>query len=166
MLMALCCRKKKLHEAAREDRFAETEAFLQIAAQRLKQQGASEMQWMEDQLRIALLKDGQSLLQSLLNNPSLRVAGDAPGQGERTFEGRTRQVESLFGPICLTRRYYHKEGGGRYPLDKALGLIGEYTPSLARLMTRAGAQSPFAQASEDLALYAAVDVGAQRIYFV
>jgi hypothetical protein len=161
--MARCCRKKKLHDAAREERFTETEAFLQIAAQRLKQQGASEMQWIEDQLRIALLKDGQSLLQAMLSDSALHVAGDAANKGERTFEGRTRRVESLFGPIELRRRYYHRHSGGRYPLDRALGLIGDCTPSLARLMTRAGAQSPFEQASADLAAYASVVIPARQI---
>lgn len=74
-------------------------------------------------------------------------------------------VLSLFGPLTLRRRYYHDpaKGRGRCPLDKALGLVGEFTPALARLGTRAAAQSPFECASADLAEYAGVKVPGRQL---
>ena len=65
-------------------------------------------------------------------------------------------VETLFGALELQRSYYYRpdlESNGRFPLDEALGLIDGYSPGLARLMCRAGAQSPCEMASADLKAY-------------
>jgi hypothetical protein len=117
-------------------------------------------------LREALLKDGRRLLESLINDPALPVAGDASRCGEKCTQGVRRQVDSVFGVLTLRRNYYYAgvAGAGRYPLDQALGLIEGCTPMLARLMTRAGAQSGFAGAAEDLRVYGGVQVEGRQIH--
>jgi hypothetical protein len=115
-----------------------------------------------------LHKDGRSLLEKLLAEVAPPKKSDQRRSGERVFAARPRTVQSLFGPIVLRRNYYYdgsKAAGccGRCPLDKALGLMGDYTPSLARLAARAVAQSPFAEASADLAAYAGVHISERQL---
>ena len=116
-------------------------------------------------MRDALLADGSALLASLLNDPSLHVRDDAAQPGETTHARRKRRVLSLFGPLVLQRRYYHRAARhcGRCPLDEALGLIGELTPGLAQIGARAVAQGAFASASADLAAYAGVHVPGRQL---
>ena len=47
---------------------------------------------------------------------------------ETIYRNRTRIVQTLFGPIRITRNYhYHtKARNGRYPLDDELELTGTY----------------------------------------
>lgn len=147
-------------------RATETEAFLTLARQRLSSQGWSTMDWVETGLREALLKDGRRCLETLLNDLSLPVPEDASRPGEKCTPAVARQVETLFGAVRLQRAYYHAaaQGTGRYPLDQALGLIGPYTPGLARLMHRAGAQTGFESASEDLRVYGGIAVSGRQIH--
>ena len=77
-------------------------------------------------------------------------------------------MHSLLGPILLKRRYYYdpaKPPGtcGRAPLDTALGLLGQCTPGLAKIATRATAQSSFEESSADLAALAGIKLGARRL---
>jgi hypothetical protein len=131
---------------------AEAEAFLNLARQRLSAEGWTGGEWVETGLRAALLRDGRRLLESLLNDPALPLRDDASRPGEKCTAGVPREVETLFGPLTLRRNYYHASDAqsGRYPLDDALKLCGPYTPALAQLMSRAGAQSGFESGSEDL----------------
>jgi hypothetical protein len=105
-------------------------------------------------------------LEQLLNDPAVPVAGDASRPGEKCTSGVKRAVESVFGVLTLRRNYYYAAGAGagRYPLDQVLGLIQGCTPMLARLMTRAGAQSGFAGAAEDLRVYGGVQVEGRQIH--
>jgi len=144
----------------------ETEAFLTLARQRLSAEGWDRLDWVETGLREALLKDGRRCLEALLNDPTLPVPDDASRPGEKCTAGVARQVETLFGTVTLQRAYYHAaaQGSGRYPLDQALGLLGPYTPGLARLMHRAGAQTGFESASEDLRVYGGIVVSGRQIH--
>lgn len=144
----------------------ETERFLTLARERLAAEGWSSLDWVETGLREALLKDGRRWLESLLNDPSLPVPEDASGAGEKSTSAVPRQVGTVLGEITLRRNYYHCAAThqGRYPLDQALRLVEGYSPTLARLMTRAAAQSGFAAASEDLRIYGGIDVGGRQIH--
>lgn len=145
---------------------SEAEQFLTLARGRLEREGWGSVEWVEAGLREALLKDGRCLLEEPLNDPTLPVAGDVSRVGEKCTRGVQRQVASVFGLLRLRRNYYYTpgSGGGRYPLDQALGLIGGVTPMLARLMTRAGAQSGFAGAAEDLRVYGGLEVEGRQIH--
>ena len=120
---------------------------------------------LEEKLRAALREDGRRCLEELLNDPSVNVPGDATQPGERGHAQRLNTVDSLFGPLELRRNYYRRADppSGRVPLDQSLGLIEGCTPGLARLMCRAGALEPFAEASQSLQEYVGVRVSGRRI---
>ncbi len=123
------------------------------------------MEWLEFGLREAFRKDAQSILGGLLNDPQLAVANDRAMDGERCYRQRAKTIQTLFGPVEVRRNYYHGDTGteGRVPLDEALGLIEGHSPALAKLMCRAGAQSPFEAASADLRAYGAIEVEGRQI---
>ena len=145
---------------------SEVEQFLKLARQRLVSEGWGSVEWIETGLREALLKDGRRLLEDLVNDPALPLAGDCSRPGEKCTAGVERQVESIFGVLKLRRNYYYalQAAAGRYPLDEALELIEGCTPMLARLMTRAAAQGGFAGAAEDLRVYAGLQIEARQIH--
>ena len=144
----------------------EVEAFLSLARERLATEGWRASDWVETGLRAALLQDGRRLLADLLNDPTLPLPGDASGPGEKCTCAVERAVETLFGPLTVRRNYYHTAatGEGRYPLDEALKLVGPYTPALARLMSRAGAQTGFESGSEDLRVYGGLAIQGRQIH--
>ena len=144
----------------------ETEQFLALARGRLAAEGWTSAEWVESGLREALHKDGRRWLESLLNDPTLPIPGEASQPGEKCTARVRCQVSSIFGTLTLRRNYYHDANGrcGRYPLDAALGLVGGYTPMLGRLMTRAGAQSGYETASEDLRVYGGITVSGRQIH--
>jgi hypothetical protein len=68
-------------------------------------------------------------------------------------------VDTLFGPLCVRRNYYTDgQGGGRAPLDEALGMVEGCTPALARLMCRAGAVEHYEAAAASLNEYSGLTV--------
>jgi hypothetical protein len=124
------------------------------------------MEWLEIGLRQAMQKDARALIEGLLNGSAMAVANDHAMEGERCYRNRAKVIETLFGPVEVRRNYYRQdasESGGRVPLDAALGLIEGYSPGLARLMCRAGGQSPFEAASADLYAYGGISVEGRAI---
>jgi len=144
----------------------EAETFLNLARRRLTSEGWDGSAWVETGLRTALRLDGRRLLANLLNDPTLPLPGDASRPGEKCTSGVGRELETLFGPLTVRRNYYHTAAAdtGRYPLDEALKLVGPYTPALAQLMSRVGAQTGFESGSEDLRVYAGVAIGGRQIH--
>ena len=59
---------------------------------------------------------------------------------------------------CAGTYYTDGQGGGRAPLDEALGLVEGCTPALARLMCRAGAVEHYAAAAASLNEYTGLTV--------
>ena len=144
----------------------EVEAFLALARERLTPEGWRASDWGETGLRTALLHEGRRRLENLLNDPALPLPGDARRPGEKGTAGVEREIETLFGPLTVRRNYYHAAatGEGRYPLDAALKLAGPCTPALARLMSRAGAQTGFAAGSEDRRVYGGLAIQGRQIH--
>ncbi len=119
----------------------------------------------ETGLRAALLKDGAGLLEALLNGALGGHGAEAARPGEKCYGGRAKVVETLLGPITLRRDYLWagRSGGGRAPADERLGLIEGYSPGLARIMCRIGAEQSYQIAAEDLRAYAGVQLDARAI---
>lgn len=70
------------------------------------------------------------------------------------------------GPVIYRRSMYECSSCGniRYPGDEGLDVVGTTrTPGLRRMMARAGSNSTFKEASEDLNIYAGVKVSARDI---
>ena len=111
-------------------------------------------------LRAGLLRLGASVLEQLL-------AADRGHRGPRVPCGRGHEavfvsyrdkvIDTVLGPVTLTRAWYHCAacGHGLAPSDAELGAAGEsLSPGLAAMNDRAAAAVPFAQAAalmEDLA---------------
>ncbi|MBU6399245.1 MAG: ISKra4 family transposase [Verrucomicrobia bacterium] len=121
-------------------------------------------QWLELGIREALLRDGRRALEDLLNDAHWRVEADQARPGEKCYAARPNQVGSLFGEVILRRNYYADgQGGGRAPLDEALGIVEGCTPALARLMCRAGAVEHYEAAAASLNEYSGLSVPGRRI---
>jgi hypothetical protein len=101
------------------------------------------------------------LLQELFSDPQL-LPDEAPaGALEKCYGRRPLTVQTLFGPVELHRRYYHHRPShtGRCPLDDKLGLVGSFSPAVARMMCQAAARSgSYAEAAEDLQRYAGIEI--------
>ena len=71
---------------------------------------------------------------------------------------------STLGPVTLSRDYYHPPGPeGGFPLDRALGLIGNCTPGAARMLARTAAQLPYLESSHQLQELAGLKVDPSQI---
>lgn len=140
---------------------AETEAFVSLAQRQFEQEGNWDMATLEHGLRKALFMDGCKILEGLLNQPG--VLGDYVPAGT-CHEKRTRKVQCLLGSFELERGYYKTEEGWDFPMDRSLGLIGSYTPGLAKMMCRAaGTDGSFCEAEQTLRIYAGAEVPASQI---
>ena len=111
------------------------------------------------------MRDGRRLLEQLYQG-ELPVPDNASRPGEKRHPGRTLQMRTLFGRVALSRDYFYSPatGQGRFPLDEALGLVGSFSPALARLAARAAAKEGYEAASEDLAALAGVAIEGRQIH--
>ena len=123
-------------------------------------------EWIETGLREALLRDGQRIIAELYNDRELLPDSEPPAAFESIHRNRIRTIHSLFGPLELRRNYLHhaKSGGGRFPLDEALGLEGACTPAVAKLMSRAASRAgSYQEAAADLFAYAGLSFDARDL---
>jgi Uncharacterised protein family (UPF0236) len=107
-------------------------------------------------LRDAFFGDARRLIEGLLNDRGLIADKEPPRPLESLYEGRTRRVQTLFGPIELRRRYYHHRAAhsGRCPLDETLDLVRGCTSALARLICRASSVcGSYQEAAREISAY-------------
>jgi hypothetical protein len=120
-------------------------------------------------IRTAMLKLGGSLLEQLLAAESGHRGPRVDcGRGHRAefVSYRAKTIDTVLGPVTLRRAYYHCTacGHGVVPRDDELGVSGaSLTPGLRKMIARAGAAVPFAQAADLLAELAGVQPGAKRV---
>jgi hypothetical protein len=133
----------------------------------LAAQGVANMEAVELGLREALFKDGRRLLETLYNQPDLRVPDNASRPGEKCHVARAKDIDTLFGTIEIKvgRNYFYDPATntGRFPLDQALGLVHSFSPALVRLAARAAAKEGYESASEDLLAQAGVSLEGRQI---
>jgi hypothetical protein len=126
------------------------------------------MEAAEAVIRAGLLRLGGSVLEQLL-------AADRGHRGPRVPCGRGHEAEfvsyrdkvidTVLGPVALTRAWYHCAacGHGLAPRDTGLGVAGEsMSPGLAAMNDRAAFAVPFAQAARLLEELAGVRLTARR----
>lgn len=88
------------------------------------------------------------------------------GQRMRSRGRRTKGLLTTLGPVPLPRAFYqcghcHQ---GRFPDDERLDVVQTtYSPGVRRLMARAGSQTQFEQAAQDLQCYAGLKLDPREI---
>lgn len=124
------------------------------------------MEAVELGLREALMKDGRVLLEKLYNQPGWSVPDNASRAGEKCHPARAKEIHTLFGAIVVSRNYFYQPETrtGRFPLDRALGLLESFSPALVRLAARAAAQEGYESASQDLLAQAGVSLEPRQIH--
>lgn len=79
---------------------------------------------------------------------------------------RAKQLLTVLGPVPFARSCYQCAhcAQTRFPADERLDIVQtSYSPGVRRLMARAGSQTPFAQAAQDLLCYAGLELEAREI---
>lgn len=111
------------------------------------------------------MADGRRLLENLFQETEGKAVADQAQPGERCHRRRELKVQTLFGPIQLSRNYYYRAAkkNGRCPLDESLGLVNGYSPGVVRLACRAGGRSAFEEAAADLLSYAGLKIESREI---
>lgn len=95
------------------------------------------VQELEGLVRAALFKPAASIVGNLLQGAADKIDRQCQAKPGEEYKGReTIQVQCLFGTFPLVRDYYYHPGkqSGHHPADAGLGLVGAYTPGLARLI--------------------------------
>lgn len=88
------------------------------------------------------------------------------GQRMSSQGRRAKGLLTTLGRVPFGRSFYQCEQchQGRFPDDEHLDIVGTtYSPGVRRLMARAGSQSQFEQAAEDLLCYAGLKVEPREI---
>lgn len=140
--------------------------FLQAVA---AEKGTDLEAW-EEALRQALLVAGARVLERVVDGigrgrPSEPIRC-ACGQRMRSVGVRTKTLCTSLGPIRFRRSLFVCGGCGksRFPGDERLGVVGtRYSPGAQRLLARAGSRTAFAEAAEDLRVYAGLEASPKEI---
>ena len=120
-------------------------------------------------IRAGMLKPGGGVLGQLLAaGPGYRGPRMDCGQGhDAEFAAyRDKVIDTVLGPVTLTRAWYHCAacGHGFAPRDAELGVAGQsMSPGLAAMTDLAAADGPFAKASRMLQTMAGVHLTAKRV---
>jgi hypothetical protein len=120
-------------------------------------------------IRAGLTRLGRSVLEDLL-------AADGGYRGPRADCGaghqarfvscRDKAVDTVLGPVTLSRAWYHCAacGHGFAPRDAELGVAGQtMSPGLAKMADRAGAAVPFTPAAKLVGELAGIEMGGKRL---
>jgi hypothetical protein len=120
-------------------------------------------------IRAGMLKLGGGMLEKLLAaDPGYRGPRVDCGNGHQAeFTGyREKVIDTVLGPVTLTRAWYHCAacGHGLAPRDAELGVACvSLSPGLAAMTDLAAADGPFAKASRMLETMAGVQLTAKRV---
>lgn len=79
---------------------------------------------------------------------------------------RAKEILTILGPVTYTRSRFEcpRCGRSRYPGDQELDLVDTTrSPGVRRMMARAGSQTTFKEAREDLSVYAGLSVSCKDI---
>jgi hypothetical protein len=109
--------------------------------------------------------DARKIVENLYNDRGLFCDDEPPKPLESRFKSRSIHVNTIFGKVHLKRSYYyhHASKTGRCPLDETLGLEGNYTPALTRIICRVASMTPsFEQGSGDLSAIAGITVNSRQ----
>ena len=125
------------------------------------------VQQLEVLVRTAIFQPANALVGFLLQQAADRIdAADQPKPGQQRKGREGLRVDGIFGSFQLQRDYYYHAGKkqGHYPADAALGLEGDKTPALARLVCLEGAdEASYQKAQDHLRETGGIDLSARQI---
>ena len=127
------------------------------------------MEAAEAVIRAGMLQAGCGMLGRLLGaDPGYRAPRVPCGQGhEAEFVSyRDKVIDTVLGPVSLTRAWYHCAacGHGLAPRDAGLGVAGQaMSPGLRAMNDQAAAAGPFAKAARLLENLAGVRLTVKRV---
>ena len=148
----------------------ERQAELDRILHRVTAENKIDLEATEFFVRTAVLALGGRILQEVMDRWGVEgTAEPVPcscGQ-PMTSEGfRPKTIRTILGQVTVRRRLYRCGhcGALRFPADPALDIEGtSFSPACRHMMTRAGSQSPFAEAAADLQFYAHVTVSPKDV---
>ena len=122
-------------------------------------------------MRDAVLALGARFLERALNNVGRGRRAEAVrcrrcGQLMASAGVKYKTLRSILGPVRFGRSRFvcPRCGSQRFPADEELGVEHTaFTPGAQRMMAKAASRSTFAEAAEDLALYASLQVTAKTV---
>src|SRR5580704_8700948 len=160
-------RKRGLFEALAQEKSAE---IGRLAAEAARSLGCDAgLGAAEAVIRAGLLKLGGSMLGKLLAaDPGYRGPRVPCGQGHEAefISYRDKVIDTVLGPVTLTRAWYHCAacGHGLAPRDAELGVEdASMSPGLRAMNDQAAAAGPFAKAARLLENLAGVRLTAKRV---
>ncbi len=132
--------------------------------------GQIDLEAWEEAIATAVLAAGARLLEGLLAETGCgrrpTPVLDAEGRPMQSLGVRAKTLTTVLGEVRLRRSVFHALEGAqtRVPLDEELGVAGTiFSPGVRRLLARAGSRTSFADASEDLAIYARLHVTPKQV---
>jgi len=134
------------------------------------QSGAPDLEAWEKCLKEAVLAAGARVLERLLADACCGRRDEAVacscGARMQSRGVREKELRTILGPLTLRRTMFQCPNCGEtgLPGDVALDVVNtSFSPGLRRMMSRAGSNSTFKNAAEDLKIYAGVAVGAKDV---
>ena len=119
----------------------------------------------ETGLRRVVLEAGARMLETILHDVGSGRREDEVvcrcGKIKKSAGLREKSLLSVLGTIRFRRSLYlcSQCGRSRFPGDELLGIVGTgFSPGVRHLMARAGSKTSFAEAEEDLYVYANLEV--------
>jgi hypothetical protein len=113
---------------------------------------------------------GAGVLGSLLTHwqrqNSSSAVGCQCGQRMSSRGRRPKRFWTTLGPVPFSRSFYQCAAcrQGRFPDDERLDIVNtSYSPGVRRLIARAGSQTQFEQAAQDLRCYASLEIEPREI---
>jgi len=107
-----------------------------------------------------------TLLQDWQRQAPLEIVHCQCGQRMTSNGRRVKRLLTILGPAPFARSFYQCGHcfQTRFPDDEQLDIVQTgYSPGVRRLMARAGSQTQFEQAAEDLLCYAGLELEAREI---
>jgi hypothetical protein len=118
----------------------------------------------------AARQGGAGVLGTLLAHWQLHVSREVVlckcGQRMSSRGRRAKRLLTTLGHVPFSRSFYQCEQchNGRFPDDERLDIVRTtYSPGVRRLMARAGSQTQFEQAAQDLLCYAGLKIESREI---
>jgi hypothetical protein len=129
-----------------------------------RQRGDIDLKAWEDAILRAVFCYAANLLTDLLSDTGCGRRDtpvlDDEGQPMHSISTRPKTLTTLLGEVTIRRSIFRSATATqtRIPLDETLGVEGTtFSPGVRRMMARAGSRTSFADASEDLSIYARLD---------